>query len=722
MKTRKLFMRAMAVALAVIMVVAAAVPAFAAEDGGLKITIKAHPNPLSPSLVNRTFYAFQILRGDTYKDETVSVNSSEHWGAENWDNYTLSNIEWGDEIVISNGVPNFLKKLVNLQSDAQVTNSESSFNGKTMAEAWPELFPEGTNICNKEDISESTTAEEFANFLVNKQNAFLQEFCAFLVLGPNRKVDFNHNLVADTSFLNVIGVPSGKGPTDELTEKNEQKIEITVNSPGYYLIVEGDETTGHEEDDGVFQGTYQMYSEYILAVLGNQTIYEKAQLPSLEKEIVHGSEGSVHGDIVGVGDELEFTLTGTLPTANWGDFQEYFYYFVDDFSNAGLTFGSVTSVKIQLADKSAEYTLARATSEDTLAIDGSYIIQEDPLTSLELVVQMQDLKQKLIIDSNSEQKPGDDEEHYTLVGDESIIVTYKATVNGNKPDSTSGGLRQNSASVWYSNDPDTDSFGNTPESKVYLYSFGLDLEKVGSDHTEIGLPGAGFILLNETNSKVASVEFKAGDAIYDRPYYLLKEWVDYSVVEPLITAYDEAYKELQKTGSDVQDDYDKAVNALSSYILMSSAGEDGQDQQGKFQIQGLDDGTYYLREIIVPGGYNSLDRDIQVKIEASIDKNTGTLKDVTYEFDGYFVADGESVSGTTLYFTRDQSGNTAQEQKDFWMNPTIQQNILNEKAPFLPFTGGVGTIVFYAAGGVLIVGALIYLVIASKKRKNRTDA
>ena len=41
------------------------------------------------------------------------------------------------------------------------------------------------------------------------------------------------------------------------------------------------------------------------------------------------------------------------------------------------------------------------------------------------------------------------------------------------------------------------------------------------------------------------------------------------------------------------------------------------DENGLFNIAGLDDGTYFLREIQAPNGYNLLEGDVKVEIDAT---------------------------------------------------------------------------------------------------------
>lgn len=95
------------------------------------------------------------------------------------------------------------------------------------------------------------------------------------------------------------------------------------------------------------------------------------------------------------------------------------------------------------------------------------------------------------------------------------------------------------------------------------------------------------------------------------------------------------------------------------------------DSTGKFTIKGLDSDTYYLTEITAPDGYNKLSAPIKIKIDNQgqvfMDPSTTALADKTVKI--------QNQSGTEL-----------------------------------PSTGGMGTTIFYAAGSILVLAAVVLLV------------
>lgn len=214
----------------------------------------------------------------------------------------------------------------------------------------------------------------------------------------------------------------------------------------------------------------------------------------------------------------------------------------------------------------------------------------------------------------------------TLDTADQIVVTYTATVNTDAVVGGSGNPNQTHLTYGSKNSATSDA-----ETRTYTYSF--DLVKTKSDDTL--LAGAQFRLYSS----------EACDAANE--IALVQDGNDYRVAT----------------------DAEKSVSGFTSAVI----------EAGKVTVKGLGNGTYYLKEIQQPSGYNKLDAPIAFTIT---DKNL------------------------TAAMTNDSTYGSGGVQ------------VVNKTGTELPTTGGMGTTVFYALGGALMAGAAVLLI--TKKRTGRT--
>lgn len=243
-----------------------------------------------------------------------------------------------------------------------------------------------------------------------------------------------------------------------------------------------------------------------------------------------------------------------------------------------------------------------------------------------------------------------------------IIVEYTATLNTGAVIGLDG--NPNTVYLEYSNKPnqsaagDTDNTGNTPKDKVIVFTYELDTTKVDGQNTETKLKDAKFVLLNAGKNQVAKVDAN-------------NKLVGWETVDPENVTTWPAGSELTSDGN------------------------------GLFKVIGLDAGTYNLREIAAPAGYNLLSQDVEVVITAGTENN-------------------QSWNGTpsealkTLAVTANGTAGTGSPDAGI-----ASITIANNKGNTLPETGGIGTTVFYVLGSILVIGAVVLLV--SKKRMNAIE-
>lgn len=143
---------------------------------------------------------------------------------------------------------------------------------------------------------------------------------------------------------------------------------------------------------------------------------------------------------------------------------------------------------------------------------------------------------------------------------------------------------------------------------------------------------------------------------------------------------EDAIKLVQKTGTQ---EYRLAIQGETGEKEVT---EITTTDTGRFSIQGLKPGNYWLEETAAPKGYNKLKKRIKIAVGAH-----GAIT-----IDGNCNADG-TVSGGNL---------------------EAEVEVENKTGTVLPSTGGMGTTMIYLIGGALVLGSGV--VLATKRRvKNK---
>lgn len=419
----------------------------------------------------------------------------------------------------------------------------------------------------------------------------------------------------------------------KLAEKHKTDIGIElVNgtntlSDGYYLIVD---TTAN-----VAPGS--AYNAALLQVVGDIYITVKTDAPSVEKKVLEDDKysqdadyGTGYNDVADydMGEAVPFHLIGLVPDMSRYDHYKYVFH---DTLSAGLTPPEDLDVKVYLSgDKKVDAGDTDVTLNFAVVVTGQ-----------EITVSSNDIK---VING--------------IAQGMYLIVEYSAVLNQNAEVGLPG--NPNTVYLEYSNKPDQSGSGSgqpgdenvtgeTPEDKVIVFTYELDVTKVDGQDAQTKLKDAKFVLLNEKKDKVAKVTVDGK----------LDGWVDLP-------------------GENQPWD--------TSSVLTS-------DANGLFKVIGLDDDTYYLCEIEAPTGYNLLADDVEVKITATTangqDWTNGVAADALTEL--AVTADARPGTGSV------ETGIAA-------------ITIANNAGSTLPETGGIGTTIFYVLGSTLVVAAIVFLV------------
>lgn len=233
-----------------------------------------------------------------------------------------------------------------------------------------------------------------------------------------------------------------------------------------------------------------------------------------------------------------------------------------------------------------------------------------------------------------------------------VHVAYNATLNEDAFEEDALG---NDAYLGVNTDPyDKDSYEKTTVEKD-VYTYGINVTKVDAEDG-VALLGAEFKLYSDEACK-NEIKFVGANGTYTR-----------------------------------------AKNQEGESVTLSTNG------LGQINLGGLDVGTYYLKEVKAPDGYQ-LPSDKDAVTTLVMDDTTGGNPNG---------ADGNLDSGTA-------TGSMVEENTTATNGNMLSFKLMNTKPGFeLPTTGGMGTVLF-TAGGLVIMACGAVLVLVTLKKKKAED-
>lgn len=490
-------------------------------------------------------------------------------------------------------------KTLDLYQIFSATKSENKV-AYTLNEAYEGFFQEKLSTKETGEVLSEKAYKSVGEELAKEDHgvAFAKELLTWILSNTTSTVSATHTTVTTTATTTKI---------DNL-------------SYGYYVVY----PLGATDTSAAPGGQTYTSTASLVSVTGDASVNMKSNYPTVVKKV-----NGKNADDVNIGDEVTYTLTSKVP--DMIGYKSYVFNFKDTLSD-GLTFKEISAVTVgnttlTAVEKGQEandtYTLDQSGQDITITMNNFY--------------------------SSNKDRAG-----------QTITVTYTATLN---KDAVAGfDANKNSAKVEYSNDPSSDSKGESEPSIVDVHTFDFTIFKYytanDASKTKTGLAGAEFEL------------YKAnGD----------DEGEKINIVKVSEGVYRQATPEEAK-----------ATSFKSATIISGD--------KGKVQVKGLDAGTYFLKETKAPEGYNLLLSDIKVEIKAEYDNTTGKL--------------------TSYYVDYTYNGNTSDGTKITAKDNSPEVAVENKSGAELPSTGA-RTALLVTLAGVVLFAIMAASSIYSKRKEAR---
>lgn len=363
------------------------------------------------------------------------------------------------------------------------------------------------------------------------------------------------------------------------------KETFTQLKAGYYLVYpEGGSTgTGNRGTDAMLVN---------VPTDANAEWAMKSTFPTVDKKVDtdgEGGNGAADNGSAQVGDVVTFTLTSAVP--DMSDYTSFYFGFTDNLTN-GLKVVNNAGTDVNNGDNLTIDGL-------TVTIGGETVTTGYTVSLHDSVLKVEFKNLKGVTEAAQPEDMG-----------KAIVVTYKAMIT---EAATTTDPATNTVKVEYSNDPNTDSKGESTPDESNVFTYKIVVNKYADDVAN--LPGAEFILSTSATAPTAE-EIEA-------------DYVDYTGLIKLVGSA-EVYR--------VAKPDEVGVNSFTTTA------------NGDITISGLEAGTYYLHEVKAPEGYNKLKAPIEIKIEmtnAETGDATITVNDTKASGDGT-VVDVKNKKGIEL--------------------------------------------------------------------------
>lgn len=398
--------------------------------------------------------------------------------------------------------------------------------------------------------------------------------------------------------------------SDKFVSKGMNK-QATGLDAGWYLVRE---TTDASSKPNATTGNAPL-SLFMMEGGQNIKITVKSDVPTSHKKIVNDDYSNPRdADDFQTNENITYRLTFGIPSYWETQYKDGFYFTMHDELSAGLDY--VGDPVIKVADN--ENSITNAVDWDESAQGYGYTPEFSQSADGKTV------EWKFATAGTEASDTTNRKANLKLAG-KTVVVYYKAKMNASAKIASTGG-NGNTYQVYYQHNPGNAADGydhTTPETpNVYTYQF--IVVKQDGDNTDTKLSGAEFKLYSDQSATKEVAVSLATNGVY--------------TVDP-------NGKAVLTTGTD-----------------------------GRITVNGLDSGTYYLKETKAPSGY---------KLDDTVREVTVTPNSVVVD-----AKNGEPIA----YKVND--------------DPNHTMTIKNYKGS-LPSTGGMGIVLMVIAGVLLIAGGMI---------------
>ena len=472
-------------------------------------------------------------------------------------------------------------------------------------------------VIEKEDKSYAgKTGQDAADWITNK------------VTGTNETT----RVAPDNIAYKIADAVDGLTASATTTSKTASGL-----AHGYWLFVTKTDTIGVGE-----AGTSPIFT-----VVGNTPveITEKTGIPTVEKKIVSDADSKEHDAADSqIGQDVTYNLYGTI-AENYDKYNTYFYKFSDQISK-GLTLQKGAKVYLYENTTDAKGDLARAEGTDITT-------QFNEVTA---AAATDGSKTTTWTCANLKNVHG-------VTKDSCIVVSYKAQVNGDAVVAGTEG-NDNAVTLYYSNNPMSDTYGETQPDTVKDYTYGLKINKVDLG-TEKALKDAKFTITTKGDENSTNVK------------------------------------------------YVKEDGTLSGTEVVLSTGADG-----VIRLNHLDAGVYTVTEVTPPSGYTAVNPfTFEIKPTMTDDGPEAGLT----ELKGVLTTDqgGKVIAGITDENAGDNHL-TAKPGSDKDEDGIFNITVGDTKQVGLPLTGLNGMTFTWIAGGAVLCIGVAHL-IRSRKQAEESE-